>query len=65
MKVVILSIAVLVGHISIADAGVIEQRAKARAECRQLARNMGYVAFTQTWKNSIKDCMIHRGFNGR
>ena len=51
--------------ISTANAEVITERAKARAICRQQARAMSYVPNTQTWKNSIKACMIDRGFNGR
>jgi len=55
----------LIGYATPTLAGVIEQRAQARADCRQQARAMNYVPNTQKWKNSIRACMIDRGFNGR
>jgi len=65
MKLTVLVGAALLGLTTLTDAAVIEQRPQARADCRQQARNTGLAPMTQKWKNSIKDCMIRRGFNGR
>jgi len=48
-----------------ASAGSMAQRRQARVECRQQARAMHYAPYTVKWKNSIKECMIDRGFSGR
>ena len=47
-----------------ADASALSERERALAECRAQAQAMNHVPKTVKWNNSVKDCMVDRGFNG-
>jgi hypothetical protein len=64
MKLALSVTLTIVGLTALANAAP-DVRRSVRLECRQAARAMHYLPNTAKWKNSIKKCMIDRGFNGR